>query len=182
MILSTQSIDILVLEEVLTIFTRKIIAASISGAIFAVLLGLVVPNPFGEEISSVSDYFWGFLHTTPMYLVYSFPVILVYGVLTSMLSDAISGFLTRKAENPPIEPYLSLLFHLLFGIVLWFYSLSAAFLFFVTDRLLRRREESYTIMHAVKSLIFPFAVWFSTLGFLWAVDLIKDLLGVTNNG
>lgn len=36
------------------IISRKIISASISSSIFAILLGLIMPNPFREDISSLT--------------------------------------------------------------------------------------------------------------------------------
>jgi len=41
---------------------RKIVTASITGTIFALILGFVFPNPFGENIDTFKDYFF------PLYL------------------------------------------------------------------------------------------------------------------
>lgn len=90
------------------IIWRKIISASVSGSLFAILLALIFPNAFGGSISSISDYIFTFILATPVYLMYSFPVILIYGVLTSIVSDTISNLITRKNNNKKIEVILTL--------------------------------------------------------------------------
>lgn len=45
--------EMLLNMEVNKIISRKVISASVSGSMFAILLGLIVPNPFGENLSSL---------------------------------------------------------------------------------------------------------------------------------
>lgn len=63
------------------ILSRKIVAASISGSIFAIIFGFVF-NSLGEGNSQ--SYLVSTITSIPFYMMYSFPVILVYGVSTSM--------------------------------------------------------------------------------------------------
>lgn len=66
-----------------------------------------MPNPFREDISSLTNYLFSFTLSTPIYLMYSFPVILTYGVLASILSDKMSQFFAAKMKDDQIETVLS---------------------------------------------------------------------------
>lgn len=140
---------------------RKIISASVSGSLFAILLGSIVPNPFGGDISSITNYLTAFVISTPAYLMYSFPVILIYGVLTSIISEKSSHLIVRKTNNEKIKVIISGVLHVLFGLILLPYSLAAAILFFITDRLLHKSNYKLNWLHAVKSLAIPCMVWLS---------------------
>lgn len=144
---------------------RKVISASVSCTVFAVLLGMFVPNPFGETISS--NYLFSAASIIPLYLMYSFPVILLYGGMTSILSDRASERIARKTGNAKLEILIASMFHILFGLILLFHSLVAALLFFVTDRLLKRRNNSYTISQAIQSLAIPATAWLIFMGVIW---------------
>ena len=146
---------------------RKFISASVSGALFAILLGLIVPNPFGEDISSIADYLFAFIIATPVYLMYSYPAILIYGVLTSIICDKTSNLIARKTNNGKVEVIISCILHVLFGLILLPYSLGAAILFFVTDRLLKKSNYEFNWLHSVKSLAIPCAVWLSFMGMVY---------------
>lgn len=149
------------------VILRKIISASVSGSLFAILLGLIVPNPFGEDISSITDYVFNIIIVTPVYLMYSFPAILIYGVLTSIVSDKTSNLISRKANNEKFELIISGIFHVLFGLILIPYSLGAAILFFITDRLLQKSNTEFSWLHSVKSLAIPCAVWLLFMGMVY---------------
>ncbi|WP_164214321.1 hypothetical protein [Virgibacillus sp. YIM 98842] len=146
---------------------RKIISASVSGALFAIFLGLIVPNPFGENISSITDYLFAFIIATPVYLMYSFPAILIYGVLTSIISDKTNNLISRKTNNGKFEVIISGILHILFGLVLLPYSLGAAILFFITDRLLQKSNDKINWLQSVKSLAIPCIVWLSFMGMVY---------------
>ncbi|WP_068674214.1 hypothetical protein [Oceanobacillus sp. Castelsardo] len=150
-----------------TVISRKVISASVSGSLFAILLGLIVPNPFGEDISSVTDYLFAFIIATPVYLMYSFPVILIYGVLTSIISDKIGEFISGKANNEKTEVIISGILHFFFGLILLYYSLVAAILFIITDRILRKNNNEFNWLHSIKSLVIPCAVWLSFMGMVY---------------
>lgn len=151
------------------ILQRKIIAASISGSIFAVLLGFIVPNPFGEEITSLTEYLFLSSLSIPVYILYSFPVILIYGVITSIISDWLANRLPEKYEL-----YTSASLHILFGLVLLWFSLGAAVLFFIVDRLIMKRSDTYSWKQAMFSLLMPIIVWSFFMGIVWLEHLISN--------
>lgn len=149
--------------RVTEILPRKIIAASISGSIFAVIFGFIF-NTLGEGGSR--GYLVSAITSIPFYMMYSFPVILVYGVSTSMVSDKISEIISKK--NKKTEWVVSGILHILFGCILKWISLGASVLFFITDRILRRRKPHYPWGQAMKSLCIPIAVWLVCMGMVWA--------------
>ncbi|WP_246569945.1 hypothetical protein [Lentibacillus saliphilus] len=131
-----------------------------------------MPNPFGETISSMPDYLLSASLATPGYLVYSFPVILFYGVLTS--SDKIGQLISIFIKKEPSEIIFSAILHAAFGLILLWLSLGASALFFLTDRVLQKRRAEYEPMQALKSLAIPCAVW---LFFMTIVYLEGILIG-----
>jgi hypothetical protein len=160
------------LNRASSIISRKIVTASISGSLYAMLLGMINPNPFGETISSMGDYLFSTVTTTPVYLLYSFPVILIYGGLTSILSDTIGQFISRNVNHEKAELTVSGILHLIFGLILGLHSLGAAILFFVTDRVLQKRNKRYDGLQAFKSLALPLAVWLVFMGMVWIEHLL----------
>ncbi|WP_077619554.1 hypothetical protein [Bacillus sinesaloumensis] len=160
------------IEKINHVLPRKLLTASITGALFAVLLGIVVPSPFGDDIHSIKDYFWSFTTSVPLYLIYSFPVIFIYGTLTSILSDFLAGQIAKN-KRKRIEPYLSVLFHLLFGLVLQWVSLMAAMLFFLVGRMLLKRER-FKWSHVLKGLAIPILIWVLFMGIIWITDFFRE--------
>ncbi|MET3575541.1 hypothetical protein ACFFIY_02300 [Bhargavaea ullalensis] len=160
-------------------FRRKIIAASFSAAMFAVLLGLIVPNPFGEPIRSVLDYLRLFSLSTPVYLMYSFPVILIYGVPASLAADHVAGKLARRIGRTNAEPWLSGLLHAVFGLPLLWYGAAAGLLGFAVDRLLGRRKAVFSWHEPLSALLVPLIVWVLFMGAIYLQELpgqLPDLL------
>jgi uncharacterized membrane protein HdeD (DUF308 family) len=155
------------------ILSRKIISASISGSLFAILLGIIQANPFGENITSIPNYLFSVVSITPLYLMYSFPVILIYGVLTSIVSDKVSKFVSTKIKNDKYEIMISGILHVVFGLVLLFYSLGASILFFITDRVLQNNNKDYKLLQAIRSLAIPLAVWLIFMGIVYIEHLIN---------
>jgi uncharacterized membrane protein HdeD (DUF308 family) len=155
------------------ILSRKIISASISGSLFAILLGIIQANPFGETITSIPNYLFSVVSITPLYLMYSFPVILIYGVLTSIVSDKVSKFVSTKIKNDKYEIMISGILHVVFGLVLLFYSLGASILFFITDRVLQNNNKDYKLLQAIRSLAIPLAVWLIFMGIVYIEHLIN---------
>ncbi|MBN8203606.1 hypothetical protein [Bacillus sp. NTK034] len=149
-------------------FARKVIAASISGSMFAIVLGLIVTDPFVGEAGSAGEYFQGAMISIPFYLIYSFPVILVYGTLTSAVSDLLAFFISNRT-NRVMEIYISLILHLLFGSILLGLSLAAAVLFFITDYILQRKQFGGW-RNALKSLGLPVLVWIVFMGGVYVLD------------
>ncbi|WP_042355648.1 hypothetical protein [Bacillus rubiinfantis] len=150
--------------EVNKIISRKIISASISGSLFAILLGIIVPNPFGDTVTSIHNYLLAVVLAIPVYLLYSFPVILIYGVLTSIISDKVSQIIASKLGNEKYEIVFSGILHVIFGLILLVHSLGASMFFFITDRLLQKKNKDYQLLQAVSSLAIPLAVWLIFMG------------------
>jgi hypothetical protein len=155
------------------ILSIKIISASISGSLFAILLGIIQANPFGENITSIPNYLFSVVSITPLYLMYSFPVILIYGVLTSIVSDKVSKFVSTKIKNDKYEIIISGILHVVFGLVLLFYSLGASILFFITDRVLQNNNKDYKLLQAIRSLAIPLTVWLIFMGIVYIEHLIN---------
>lgn len=149
------------------ILSRKMISASISGSLFAALLGIINPNPFGEPIVSIQDYLFSVVSILPIYMLYSFPAILIYGVLTSMVSDKIGELISSKIRIEKVELILSGILHIMFGLILFPVSLGASILFFITDQILRKRNHNDNWLEAIKSLSLPITVWFLCIWVVW---------------
>lgn len=151
---------------------RKISSASISGAIFAIILGFVMPNPFGEQVVAEQNYLFSSTIIINYYLMFSFPVILLYGVIASIVSDKVAMYVSKKNGNKKMEMIVSGVLHIAFGLVFLPYSLGAAVLFYVTDKLLQHRNRTFNYLQAIKSLIIPFMIWMISLGVVWIEHFI----------
>ncbi|WP_424237044.1 hypothetical protein [Bhargavaea ginsengi] len=152
---------------------RKIIAASLAGAVFAVLLGLLAPDPFGEFPATPGGFLNAFTLTVPVYLMYSFPVIFLVGVPASLLADSIAARLSRGFRKPAAEPLISGVLHASFGMVALGYGVAAALLGFTADRLLRKTPNPKWPA-AFKSLAIPALVWLFFMFIVYLRDLPGD--------
>ncbi|WP_404276898.1 hypothetical protein [Exiguobacterium undae] len=158
-------------------FYRKVIAASLSGSIFAILFGLFVPYPNSPTSNLIWQYISSVLISIPVYLMYSFPFILIFGGITSLLSEIISR---RMTKNQKAEFVVSGVLHLAFGSSFFLIfnpyagllSLAAAFLFFVTDRYLQNKRASYRLTQALMSLEIPIGVWILFMGLVYLQSLL----------
>lgn len=155
--------------------SRKIIAASISGTVFVILMSLVNTNPFEQKEVSEQYYFYSVLTIIGGYLVYSFPVILLYGVIASIFSDKVANFTSKKLRKENSEIIISGILHIIFGLIILPYSLGASILFFVTDRLLKKQQENFHWSQAIKSFLIPIVVSIVSIGFTLIVDFIKNI-------
>ena len=106
--------------------------------------------------------------------MYSFPFILVYGVLVSIISDKVGEFISRKIEKEKIEIIISGFLHFVFGLILLLYSLGASMLFFITDKILQKNNKEYKWFQAVKSLAIPLSVWLIFMGIVWIEHLLTN--------
>lgn len=159
----------------MNILTRKIITGSVSGTIFAIILGLIYPNPFGDvNISTIQTYLLSSISIIPVYLMYSFPAILVYGVITSIISDKIGELIAIKTKDERAEIIVSGVLHLVFGLILLLFSLGASVLFFITDRIIRSRNQQYTWLDTIKSLILPVLSYLVFMGIVWVNDIFLN--------
>ncbi|MGM9920934.1 MAG: hypothetical protein ACI33O_06780 [Bhargavaea sp.] len=151
---------------------RKITAASLTGAVFAVLLGIIVPDPFG---GITPGGFWNaFTLSVPVYLMYSFPVILLFGVPTSLLADFLAARLSHGFRKPGAELMISGVLHVAFGLVALGYGVAAALLGFLADRLLRRKPAPEW-PGALKSLAVPALVWLFFMFIVYLREFSADL-------
>ncbi|WP_039041445.1 hypothetical protein [Sporosarcina sp. ZBG7A] len=159
---------------------RKILSATISGVLFFILLGFFIPNPFGEPITSFSNYFGSVLLSISGYLLYGTPIILFYGIICSIISDKISVLISEKVKFNNAEFMLSGLLHASFGLVFAAYGLVASLLYFAVDRVIRKRKMHVTGKQIITALVLPIAVYVLCLGSLAAADFFsggwKDLL------
>lgn len=153
---------------------RKIISASLSGALFTILLGFMLPNPFKEQVVAEQNYFYSAISIMPVYLMYSLPVILIYGVLTSIISDNVAKFVSIKNKKKNLEVIISGVLHIVFGLVLLPYSLGAAMLFFVIDRILQKQTKNFDWLQTIKSFAIPITVWAITLSVVWINHFITN--------
>ncbi|MCU9614183.1 hypothetical protein OEV98_11485 [Caldibacillus lycopersici] len=139
------------------------------------MLGLIIPNPFGETISSLPNYLFAVALSTPVYLMYSFPAILFYGVLTSIISDKVNQFTSTKMKKEKSEIIISDILHAVFGLILLLYSLGASLLFFITDRVLQKKNKVYKPRQAIKSFAIPLAVWLIFMGIVYLEHILNDV-------
>jgi uncharacterized membrane protein len=155
------------LKELDKIVSRKIISASVSGSLFAILLGLISPLSDSDSFKSLTDYLFAVVTSTPIYMMYSFPVILIYGVLSSIISDEISQILSKKIRFKRSEIIISGILHVVFGLILQLISLAASILFFITDRIIQKNANKYKLTQAIKSLAIPLAIWLIYMGIIY---------------
>lgn len=160
-------------DTISSLISRKIISASIAGSIFAILLWFVFPVSLAEDANSIGEYLWGFVSLIPVYLMYSFPVILVYGTVTSIISDFLAGLIS-KGKLKKLEIYVSAIFHLLFGSILLWVSLLASIIYFVVDRFFVKKKGDYKWSQALLSLALPLLLWIVFMGIIWFADFSKN--------
>ncbi|MFL0363878.1 hypothetical protein ACH0BF_12745 [Pseudobacillus sp. 179-B 2D1 NHS] len=149
------------------ILQRKIVSATISGTLFTVLLSLIEPNPFGKPINSTGEYLFAVVSIFTLYMMYTFPAILLYGVFTSIISDKVGEFISIKIKRKKAEFVVSAMLHVLFGLILRWFSLGASILFFSTDQIMKKRVRRYTWVEAISSLIISILMWMIASGALW---------------
>lgn len=156
-------------EIIIRALPRKIIAAAITSPIYAILLALMTSDFFQGNVYPSWNYVEMILVTTLGYMLYIFPVILIYGSLTSIVSDFFSSILSKKM-SVNFEYILSLLFHLTFGLLLLWTSLPAAIIYFVIDRYLLKRKSLYEWSETYKGLIIPIGLFLLFIAILVVVD------------
>ncbi|MEK3886328.1 hypothetical protein [Bacillus sp. FSL K6-3431] len=105
-------------------------------------------------------------------MMYSFPVILVYGVTTSIISDKVGEFISIKSNVKVAEVVVSGALHVVFGLILFWVSLGASILFFITDRVLKRGNKNYTWLDSIKSFFIPVLAWLVFMGIIWGNDYL----------
>lgn len=160
--------------------TRKFLAASLSGVLFFILLGFFFPYPFGEPITSFSKYFQSVLLSISSYLLYGMPILIFYGITSSIISEKTAVFINKKITFNRAELILSALLHASFGLVFSGYGLVASLLLFTVDRMIYNRKITVSRKRLFQALVLPIAVYLLCLGTLAAADFFsggwKDLL------
>lgn len=159
------------LQNLFQILPRKIVTTTIATSLFAIIFGMFAANPFDQHFDSGWNYLNGMLTAIPVYLLFSFPVILVYGTITSLFSDYVASLLCK---NNKYEMYTAGLFHIAFGLVLLSVSLLASILYFLTDRFLQKKSTHYSWSQAIKCLSIPFVVWLIFLGTNALINFIQN--------
>ncbi|MCM3570624.1 hypothetical protein [Neobacillus mesonae] len=155
-----------------TILPRKIISASVSGTIFAIILGFTQPVPiFDKNLSTIQNYLLVTSTIIPIYMMYILPAILIYGVFTSIISDKVGEFVASKVKEKKVEHIVSGVLHIIFGLILFSVSLGASILFFITDRILGMRYKKYKWLEVIKSLTIPVLAWLLFMGIVWVNDI-----------
>lgn len=147
--------------EVTSILQRKIMAASVSSALFSILFALMASNPFSSE------FFTELLPGIYVVLTYTFPIVFVYGILTSLLSDAVARWATKRIGNRKDELLISGVLHVFFGFPFFYFGMFAALLFFGADKLLERRQSRYHWLQGAKWLLIPIGLWLLSSGVAW---------------
>ncbi|SFC66704.1 hypothetical protein SAMN05443252_105163 [Bacillus sp. OV322] len=69
-------------------FSRKIVSASVSSTLFALVLSFIMPTFYRESCSQ--NYFISTAAIPNIFLLYLFPAVLIYGVIISIISDTIA--------------------------------------------------------------------------------------------
>ncbi|TDL82425.1 hypothetical protein [Peribacillus frigoritolerans] len=128
--------------------SRKIISASISSTLYAILLSI-----FFYRFGSNGSIFYSVISSLSIYMIYVVPAIFFYGIITSILSDKIGELSKRYSNLKYISLLISIIFHFLFGLILGWISLLAAGIFLITDQLLLKKKPYYTVKEAIISLV-----------------------------
>jgi hypothetical protein len=153
-------------RTILQALLSKIVTSAITTPIFSFLLGLLMSNPFGERATHWQGYLTDTIQITPTYMLYSFPVILVYGSLTSLLSDFLATNMAAYTVKR-LEFLYAAVFHLGFGVILLWISLIAAIVYFMADRFIVANKTPFTARKVFISLLILFGSWLLFMSFVW---------------
>lgn len=144
----------------------KMVTAAIATPVYSFLLGLLMSNPFGERAAYWQAYLADAIEITPVYMMYSFLVILVYGGLTSLLSDFLATTLASYTIKR-LEPLYAAVFHLGFGLILWWISLLAASVYFLVDRVIVLNQFPVNARKILLSFLILIGSWLLFMSFIW---------------
>lgn len=152
-------------------WTRKIVVASLTAPIYALLLACWVVIPQYPDSGGVADTVNGLLMLTATYLSVSFPVIVTYGVLMSVFSDWVTRRMSKR-----FEPLVSFGLHIGFGLVLLWLSLGAALLYWAIDRYLTYKGCRFGTRQMWSSLIIPIGVIVTAVGIVYLIGVMQDVM------
>ncbi|WP_339149281.1 MULTISPECIES: hypothetical protein [unclassified Sutcliffiella] len=120
-----------------------------------------MPSFFGE--STTYESYTGHL-LLGIFLSYS--VIFTYGILASITSDKIGELISIKAEEKKAEIIVSGALHMVFGVILFWFSLVPAAMMFIIDWILKMKREKYESKFAFLSMSIPLTFGISARLFL----------------
>ena len=155
----------------MSMWARKIVAASLTAPIYALLLACWVVIPQYPDSGGVSDTVNGLLMLTAAYLAVSFPVIVTYGVLTSVFSDWVTRRMSKR-----FGPLVSFGLHIGFGLVLLWLSLGAALLYWAIDRYLTYKGCRFGTRQVWSSLVIPVGVIVTAVGIVYLIGVMQDVM------
>ena len=152
-------------------WTRKIITASLTAPVYSFLLACWVVIPQYPDSGGVSDTVNGLLMLTAAYLAVSFPVIVTYGVFTSVFSDWVTRRMSKR-----FGPLVSFGLHIGFGLVLLWLSLGAALLYWAIDRYLTYKGCRFGSRQVWSSLVIPVGVIVMAVGIVYLIGVMQDVM------
>ncbi|MGG0381497.1 hypothetical protein ABEY69_00545 [Priestia filamentosa] len=126
-------------------FKRKILTALITSILSVIIISFITPTDsfFGE----VHNYWKSVLQSPPVFSVYVFPAVFLYGLPVSLLIEKI----TTKMEAGQLQ--FSIIGYAFFGVLpfflLWYftiYSLGISLLFYLVDYILSKKKKPETVM------------------------------------
>lgn len=140
-------------------YERKLIAGALAGTLFFLLVVLIQPLPIDSPATSWTNYLQQFANALPVYMMYITPAMIIYFAVTSLISDRAARYAARR-KNGRFEIVYSLIFHLIFGLILLWFSLIAMLFFFLIDQLLKKWRDRYSYKHVIITMMIPFLLWF----------------------
>ncbi|MCT4783630.1 MULTISPECIES: hypothetical protein [Exiguobacterium] len=152
-------------------WTRKVIAASFTAPVYAFLLASCIVIAQDSSSERIIDTLNGLLMLTAAYLVVSFPIIVTYGVLTSVFSDWVASRMSMR-----FELFVSFGLHIGFGLALLWLGVGAALLYWTTDRYLRHKGYRFKTSQSCASLILPVGVAVTAITIVYLISVIQDVL------
>ncbi|MGO4276262.1 hypothetical protein AB4Z22_41660, partial [Paenibacillus sp. TAF58] len=111
-----------------SLISRKLISASVSSCIFVIIFACFEPSVWSDTPILEYKSFKGYIKdisSIPIYFTYAFPVILIYGTLTSLICEFIvynTFKYTPLRKSNLIKFTLMGVLHLAFGMVLLYIS------------------------------------------------------------
>ena len=138
----------------LQLFKRKLISASISSLLFSIVTIILFSFPFDRSNSMTPIEFIGAIL---FICLFAAPMLLIYGIGTSFLSEFITFKLEQNGvlKEPKWRIVLLAILHGGFGSVIFPLGTIAATIFFLTDLWLSRHE-NYTWTHVLMTCLLPF--------------------------
>jgi hypothetical protein len=151
-------------EGSVNIFKRKMIVGVITSILLSLALGIIKPYPLSSyelaEFQITNKFIANVIGSTLVYILYSIPIIHLYGTISSFLCDYFSKLLSEVTNKNLITIY-SAIFHVFFGLVpsyysvftsvLHWYCLWVTILFFIVDLFLKRFNKNFSFIHVIIS-------------------------------